>query len=176
MEKETLTKVFENEIISNIRHKNLSPYEMAQLIDEYLKSEQAQGRKLEDIEKNLGITKRVLYKYRSILKLPKETIDEYKDTLSFEQMSVITYSVRDKDKVPEVLRQAAEENIPSKELVYRVAEINDKSKVSKHIKNEVARMTRWAKLLKVRVNKLPVSEQKQVREMVEEMVNLLNAI
>lgn len=176
MESETLNKIYENEIVAHIKRHNLSPFELATLIDEYLKSEIGKGTPLSEIEKRLGMSKRVLYKYRSVLKLPKATIEKYKDRLSFEQMSVVTYSVKDKTKLGEVLEETAINNTPSRELVYKVAEINNKEKIGSHIINELQRMQVWAMGLKDRLKKLPPTEQKRIRETIEELVNKLNGI
>lgn len=176
MEKDTLLKVVENEIITNLKHRSLTPLEMAELIDDYLTDQIKAGVKLEEIEQKLGVTKRVLYKYRSLLKLPKETMAKYKDKLSFEQMSIVTYSVKDKAKIPQVLEEVTKEQIPSNELVYRVAEINDKTLVSKHILGEIERHQIWAIGLKARVSKLPRPDQKRIREAVEDLVIKLNGV
>lgn len=176
MEREMLAKIYENQIIANIKQKNLTAYEMAVLIDEYLTAQIAKGVKLEAIEQKLGITKRVLYKYRSILKLPKETIAQYKDTLSFEQMSIITYSLKDKSKVKDVMDDVVEHSIPSNKLLYKVAELNDKGKVIKHIIGEIYKLIEWAGELKPRVKALPIDKQKEVREAIEDLVNKLNEV
>jgi uncharacterized protein YfkK (UPF0435 family) len=176
MENDTLSKIYENELIANAKRNNLSPIEMAHLVDEYLKIEIAKGTKLSEIEKRLCMTKRVLYKYRSILKLPAETLAKYKDKLSFEQMSIVSYSVKDKSKIPEVLEQVAIDNTPSNELVYKVAEINDKAKIASHILGELHRMQLWVIGLKDKVKKMPPSEQKRVRESIEDLVGKLNGI
>jgi len=141
-----------------------------------MKDQQKRGIKLEEIEQKLGVTKRVLYKYRSILKLPKETMAKYKDKLSFEQMSIVTYSVKDKARIPEVLEEVAEQQIPSNELVYRVAEINDKAKIAKHLQFEIQRQQLWAIGLKARVAKLPRDQQKSIREEIEDLVNKLEGV
>jgi hypothetical protein len=176
METAILTKIYENQIIANIKQKNLTPLEMAHLIDEYLKQQQANGVKLDDIEKNLGISKRILYKYRSILKLPKETLEKYQDKLSFEQMSIISYSVKDKEKVDEVMEETVAKNIPSDKLVYKVSEINDAGKISKHIIAEVQKLHLWAIGMSERIKPLPRDDQKRVREAIEDLIAELNKV
>lgn len=176
MESETLGKIFENEIIANIKERNLTPLELAHLIDEYMSGQMAKGVKVREIEDRLGISKRILYKYKSLLKLPKETIEKFEDKLSFEQMSIVSYSVKDKEKIPEVLEEVAREQIPSNELVYRVAEINDKGKISKHILMEIQREMIWASGLRDRVLKLPREDQKKIREEIEDLVFKLNGV
>jgi hypothetical protein len=176
MENDVLSKVFENEIMANAKRNNLSPIEFATLIDDYLKIEIDKGTKLSAIEKKLGISKRVLYKYRSILKLPKETLDKFKGRLSFEQMSIVSYSIKDKSKIPEVLEQVAIDHTPSNELVYKVAEINDKTKIASHILSELQRIQVWVIGLKDRVKKMPTGEQKKVRESIEVLVGKLNGV
>lgn len=176
MEEKTLTKITENEIIANIRHKNLTAWEMAHLIDEYLTTQLKHGVKLVEIEKKLGITKRVLYKYKSLLKIPKEVAEKYQDKLSFEQMSVISYSVKDKSKLGEVLEEALEKDIPSNRLVYKVAEINDKTKIAKHIIYEIQKQVVWAIGLQSRIASLPSEDQKSIREEVETLIDKLNGV
>lgn len=176
MEADTLGKIFENEIIANIKERNLTPLELAHLIDEYMANQMAKGVKLQEIEERLGISKRVLYKYKSLLKLPKDTLEKFQDKLSFEQMSIVSYSVKDKSKIPEVLEEVAAQQIPSNELVYRVAEINDKGKISKHIISEIQREMIWASGLRARVMKLPREDQKKIREEIEDLVIKLNGV
>lgn len=176
MEDETKLKLIENEIVSNVKHQNLNAYEMAVVIDEYLKMQQARNMSLKQIEQKLGISLRVIYKYRSILKVPKQTLDKFKTQLSFEQISNVSYSLKDKSKMEDVLQDAVDNHIDSKQLLYYVAEKNDSKKIGTHVINELFRFhKRLANYAKIIV-KLPPEQQKRAREICEDIVLELSKI
>ena len=176
MEQTTQNKIYENELLSNLKGNKLEPIEMAQLIDEYLKSQQKLGITIKQIEVKLGTSARVLYKYRAMLKMPKKVLDKYKDCLSFETLSTVAYSLKNKDNLEETLEEIKDKGIKSKQSSYFIAEKNDKNKVCEHILKELREMIAFSRDLQSNIKNLVPEQQKRVRETCDDLVNELNKV
>lgn len=142
LEKVTLEKLYTNELRIQIHRRNLDAIEIAKVFKHLLEIKKGyKDYRLEKVEAELGIKKKEIYRYMSILKLPEADLKELSKTMTLDKISRVTYNLKEKDKdtITKVVHQLAAKGKNSREVERGVAVINNPARIYEHILADVKR-------------------------------------
>lgn len=167
-------KLIYNALIDGYKRKKISKYELAVITKKYMDAQFKKGKKLEDIEKELGVGKKELYRCTSLLKLDKKTINQLSEFVTLDKLSRILYSLKDKEKIEEVVKEVHTKKLNTTQTEYYVAEVNDPYKVGSHFLTIMSRFMLEIEKFKKKTKGASAEQQAKIKNMAGNISNSLD--
>jgi len=179
--KQMVEKAFMNELIIEMKRKSFDYFEKAIMIDHLIKEVSKtkeygcdKGRVADYVARTIGVTRKELYRIKSVLKANKQTKQLLiNGAISGDKVSRILYNLKDKSKEDEVVMMAIQQQLNSNMLEKEISEINCPTKIGDHVIRDIEKFNSFLDRYCMKVDKLEGKHKVKLIEIVADTIEKL---